>query len=207
MFNSDFIRKRSGTSLTVLFFTFILVMFINHLSKRELNQDETNILMQQFHLSEGKKIETGRYKRRDLAWRANPLTIDGYVDFSEEEFRAYQASLNNTDFWKSQPIEYDGHVFTGSYAPNALNWVEKQSGFTFDWGRVSYNQVQYVKNAKVFCFVMPYPGTDGAAIAPYDAAPCSERTHELDANIIVQGLLDEDNRTLHMLVRGRRPNR
>lgn len=168
-------------------------------------QAEANILIQQFHLP--KDIEFGRVLINRKNPFARPPEIEAYVRLSETEFRAYQADLNNPDLWQSQPIHYDKQVFTGSYAPDALSWRDNLVGRTMEWGTVSRKQAQDAKRARILCFAMRYPGTNSAAIAPYDAEPCSERTRELEAVIIVQGLLDEDNRTLHMLVRGVRAKR
>lgn len=168
-------------------------------------QAEINILIQQFHLPKDIKLERVLISRREVS--VNPPQIEAYVMLSETEFRTYQEGLNNLDLWRSQPIDYDGQVFIGSYAPDALSWNEKRVGRMMEWGQVSWKQAQDAKRARILCFAMRYPGANSAAIAPYDAAPCSERTRELEAVIIVQGLLDEDNRTLHMLVRGVRPKR
>lgn len=184
---------------------FLLLFFIVLKVMGAPKQAETDILRQQFHLSKEIKFERVWIDRKQSV--VNPPTIEAYVEFSEAEFRAYQGGLNNPDLWQSQPIHYDGHVFTGSYAPGTLSWYEKQAGRMMGWGTVSWKQAQDANHAKILCFAMRYPGTNGAAIAPYDAEPCSERTRKLDAMLIVQGLLDEDNRALHMLVRGVRPKR
>lgn len=186
-------------------FILLLLIFIVLKAMGAPSQAETNILRQQFHLPKEIKFEKVWIDRKNR--HANPPTIEAYVKFSQEEFITYQKDLNNANLWQPQPIQYDGHVFTGSYAPQTLSWVEKQEGAMVSWGNVSWKQVQEAKNAKIMCFAMRYPDSNNVAIAPYDSAPCSEQTRELDSAIIVQALLDEDNRTLHMLVRGVRPKR
>lgn len=189
--------------LAVLFWlVFLIGLWI---MGRTPNQAEINILRQQFHLSEDVNFKWGRLKRNALTEQTPKL--EAYVKFSEEEFRAYQQNLNNPDLWQPQPIVYDGLVVNGSYAPDALSWDKEQAGRMMPWGSLSWKQARDASHAKTLCFAMRYPGTNGAAIAPYDAAPCSEHTRKLGPQIIVQGLLDEDNRTLHMLVRGVRPRR
>jgi|GEM_PF-4656635 hypothetical protein len=199
--------KGRGLSIVQMFCAvlFCLLFFIMLKIMGAPKQAETDILLQQFHLPKEIKFEGLRVNRKDRL--VNPPTIEAYVEFSEAEFRLYQAGLNNPDLWQSQPINYDGQLFTGSYAPDALSWDEKHTGQMMSWGAVSWKQAQDAKNAKIFCFAMRYPEANGAAIAPFDAARCSEQIQKLDALIIVQGLLDEDNRTLHMLVRGVRPRR
>lgn len=81
---------------------------------------ERETLQRQFHLPPGVAVTRIRVDRK--AHASFSPTVEGLVQFSEQDVRRYLDQLNDTHVWRPVPIRLEGRDFEGSYSPGALRW-------------------------------------------------------------------------------------
>lgn len=164
--------------------------------------DEKETLRNQFHLPPEVSFSELRVDRKSRL--ASPMAIEGVVRFSEAQFRDYARRLNDPGLWRPLPIKYDGVAFQGPYSPDALKWEDLPGKRRIGWGSLSWKQAQEARNGKLLCFAVRQVGGDEAT-ASFRGETCSDVSMTKARMVLVQGLIDADNKTLHMIVRGIRP--
>ncbi len=147
------------------------------------------------------KIYIGRSKAKAL-----PGDIEGFVQFTDTQFRRYVATLDDANIWRPLPIVHGGTEFYGPYSPEALLWRDMRGAIQLAWGSLSWKQAQEVRSGRLLCFAMR--GDDGGGRKmPVHGEPCPPPNTPTVKAVYVQGLLDFDTRTLHMLIRQTHPRR
>jgi hypothetical protein len=165
---------------------------------------ERAALREQFHLPPDVSLSEVRVIRKNRL--ASPPAIEGVVRFSETQFRDYVRCLDDPKIWKPAPLPYDGLAFDGPYSPEAIVWRDLPGKWRIAWGSLSWKQAQEARNGKLLCFAVRQEGGEGAS-ASFHGYPCSEAVGTAMTAVFVQGLIDFDSKTLHMIVRGvRAPN-
>lgn len=133
----------------------------------------------------------------------NPPTIEAIFAFPEAAYRDWTSQLENPAIWSPQSLAYDGAVFDGVWAPDALRWTGRDQNRELSWGSLSARHAQTVRNGRLLCFAIHRPSERGQQHTPA-ALPCSAIANA--SAVYVQGLLDPEARKLHMLIRAiRRP--
>jgi hypothetical protein len=159
---------------------------------------EKEILRSQFHLPPDvalAEIAVDRKKRAPF-----PADIEGVAQFSSAQFRDYLARLDDPDLWRPQPFRYDGVTFGGAYSPNALLWKDLQGARQLAWGHLSERRARMARSGRLLCFAVQHFDVQEAAPSLRGGA-CSEIDGKAPKTVYVQGLIDYEARTLHMLVR------
>ena len=144
------------------------------------------------------KVRVDRKKRAPF-----PPDLEGCVVFSEAEFRDYVRTLDDPGVWKPVPLPHGGRVFAGPYSADALRWGPLSGARQLAWGSLSWRQAQEVRRGRLLCFAVEFLGDEGGKAA-YRGVAARELAGRQVTAVFVQGLLDEDRRTLHMLIRGTR---
>lgn len=156
-------------------------------------------LRTQFHLPDD--VALSRVYVANAKNHPPPAPIEGYAQLSEAQLRKYVADIASPNVWRPSPIMHGGTEFHGPYAADALVWrdLNSNSPRNVPWGSVSYDQAQNARNGLFICFTVR---DDGAG---YRGMRCPEAGSPIVRAAIVQGFLDFDTRTLHMLIRQTRP--
>ena len=159
---------------------------------------EKELLRSQFHLPPDVALAEIAVDRKKHA--PFPADIEGVAQFSSAQFRDYLARLDDPDVWRPQPFRYDGVTFGGPYSPNALLWKDLQGARQLAWGRLSERRARMARSGKLVCFAVQHLDEQEAAPSQRGGA-CSEIDGKAPKTVYVQGLIDYEARTLHMLVR------
>ena len=158
---------------------------------------EKQQLRSQFRLPEDVALSQV-YVRRSSS-KPFPADIEGIVQFSEMQFRKYISHLSDPDIWRPIPIVHGGNSFHGPYERNALAWRDLVGVRPLAWGSLSGQQAQSARNGLYICFSVRDDGSG------YRGVQCPGPGSTTVRAAIVQGLLDFDTFTLHMLIRQTRP--
>lgn len=154
---------------------------------------EKQQLRAQFHLPANvalTKVSVNSSKTKPF-----PAAIEGYVHFSEPEFQAYVAKLDDLRVWQPLPIVHGGTEFNGTYSSDALTWRDIRDSQPLSWGSLSWKQAQDARNGRLLCFALTETGS-GTGV--FHGERC--RTGSVGKSAYVKGLIDYDTRTLHMLI-------
>ena len=189
----------SGEWLSVLVVIVPFLIFSNWVAVPTPHEKET--LRSQFRLPPDVAIPKVRISRKERL--AEPSPIEGIAQFSDAQLDAYMTTLSNPDVWRPRPIHYGGAAFEGVYSPDALRWTDLPGERQLGWGALSWKEAQPVRKGSLLCFVVhEVAGTDRRPSLRADACAAAERT--TGRAVFVQGLIDFERRTLHMIVRGTR---
>lgn len=176
----------------------------------------------QFHIPDDVAFAETRYPRRGSA-----NGLEAIVQFDQKQFAAYMARLDDPRIWKPALPDLPGPAAEPPYSPRALRWAKLPGpalagNRRVRWGNLSRDQVYMVKNGRAFCLALRQPAgkrkSDWSYAAPkgyddrfpldtpahldrYNALACSELGRSERPRALVQGVLDFDTRTLHMIVR------
>ncbi len=161
------------------------------------SSNERQQLRTQFHLPDD--VMLSRIFRNSSKYKTFPAPIESYAQLSEAQFGRYVAEITSPNVWRPSPIMHGGTEFHGPYAPDALVWRDLKSARLVAWGGLSEDQAQNARNGLAICFTVRDDGNG------YRGMRCPEAGSPTVRAAIVQGLLDFDTRTLHMLIRQTRP--
>lgn len=157
---------------------------------------EIEVLRSQFRLPDDVALDDVRVNRKTRP--ANPPRIEGIATFTEPQLRAYLASFGDAVTWRPRPIDYDGQVFSGPYATDALDWQPLDRQAWKGWGSLSARATEDVRKGHQLCYEVRPAAADGTI----RGTRCSPPPGPEAPVVFVQGLLDEETRTLHMMVWG-----
>ncbi|MGF1650874.1 MAG: hypothetical protein ACFCUN_10520 [Hyphomicrobiaceae bacterium] len=177
-----------------------------------------------FHIPPG--VE---FTRSEAPTRGTARQIEAFIEFSEAEYAAYLATLNDPAVWKPQRTAVNRIIAEPPFSPRALRWENgpyrgfvgsKWSGPT--WGNLSRERVQKASRGLAFCLALRFPPgerqTDRvrpirkefehhfprdtpADLEAYNSVHCAELGRSERARGYLLGFLDDDTRTLHMIAR------
>lgn len=159
---------------------------------------EKELLRSQFHLPPDVALAEIVVDRKKHA--PFPADIEGVAHFSSAQFRDYLALLDDPDVWRPQPFHYGGVTFAGPASPNAFLWKDLKGARQLAWGRLSERRAGIARSGKLLCFAVEHVDEREAAPSLRGGA-CSEIDGKAPKTVYVQGLIDHEARTLHMLVR------
>ena len=181
---------------------FVLLNVSNFYWQRNVNQD---ILRQHFHLPQA--VEFSHFQSNNKPRR---LRIAATVQFSQEQFRKYVATLNDASIWQPVPLRYDGTIITGTYSSKALRWSNIVPIFAGE-KRVHRRNFSYIEpsaaqNLQYFCLaIQKFPEVNLANTAKetefyYVASACSQLSRQEKTVVIMEGTLDYKKYTLQMTI-------
>ena len=131
--------------------------------------------------------------------------IEGIVRFTETQFQAYAATLDDRVVWKPVPLAYDGTAINGTFSSAALQWTRSPAVLASDrhlrWGGLADDYPSAMPHGRYFCYVIQLPSDAAVTNAsPYRISACDEMaTHENTVGTL-KGALDFDTRTLYMIL-------
>lgn len=172
--------------------------------QRDLNA-RTEVLRQLLALPAGMKFtDVQSLKSSMIAPR-----IAATVRFTEPQFGAFAALLDDAPRWQQGPPNYDGAPVE-MIAPENIRWrdvpLPKQAGDRFvNWTKLSAADVRNLRRGRAVCIALQFkPGvsrkTKTGETPRYAARDCSEPAKTDRVSVIVLGALDFDTRTLHMII-------
>jgi hypothetical protein len=129
--------------------------------------------------------------------------VEGIVVFSEAQFREYVGTLDDPAVWKPVPLVHGGRVFAGPYSADALRWEPLPGRHRIAWVSLSWKQAQEAKHGRHLCFAVQHV-EGGEGEGTYRGLAGWEVGETRMTAVYVQGLIDYDRKTLHMLIRGKR---
>lgn len=133
------------------------------------------------------------------SFKENVYEIEGIVRFDEAQFDRYHQAASFGGRWDVAPLTLDGLDFPGTFANPAARWQSLGQAHHFAFGSLSYDESQRVTQGSVLCFqlVVPHAGTPPSE----GFRPCRPGGADGERGYVVQGLLDPQTRSLHMLIR------
>lgn len=191
-------EKRTTLLIIVGFFLFLFSFQVINTEKYK----ET--LRTQFHLPKNASFEQFRYQA--AKGRAAWPNIEGVVRFSEDEYRAYMATMWTPGVWKAVPFEHGKASISGPFAADAYAWRSRPPApvevgdHLGKFGFLSLQKVYDIKRGRYFCFIVRrIPGAPDSD-ARRSADSCWSLQRGEDYVGYVAGAIDEDTRTLHMII-------
>jgi hypothetical protein len=163
---------------------------------------EKQQLRAQFHLPDGVALAEVSVDRSST--KPFPAPIEGVVKFTDAEFSAYAARLDDANDWKPIPITYAGTEYDGPFADDTLVWRNLDGARQIAWGELSWAAAQKARNGRLLCFAVRESGSN-AGKPVFRGEPCPPPNTPSVNAVFVQGLLDFDTKELHMLIRQTRP--
>lgn len=164
---------------------------------------ERALVREQFHLGSDVRFEA--FRRSKANWLVQPRQIEAIARFNEHQFEDYAHRLPDPALWHPVPLRYEGRTFQGASVDDAFRWRPADASHTYAWSSLSARRVQDVRGrAEEFC-VEWRQNSEGGNEAASQAYPCRDPNlpaqHSGDVAII-QGFLDHETRSLHMVIRG-----
>lgn len=171
----------------------------------ERRANRMEIIRQQFHLPPDiafSQFEPGSSKLRSPA-------ISGIVQFTDQQYRQYAAALHDSRVWRPTPLNYRGIGFINPYAPDALRWQDAAPHRRYGgdplgrWGSSSEEQVHAMTKGRYLCFAVlkiDSTASGGDAGLQHKAVSCRQLQRTDEAVAVVKGALDDNGKTLHMLI-------
>ena len=136
--------------------------------------------------------------------------IAAIVRFTKPQFESFIAQLDNAPLWPQGPPHYDGAPVE-VVSPETIKWrdgpLPAQAGNRFvSWNNLSAAEMRRLQRGRALCIALQRkPGinrsTKSGDMPRYAANDCSEPAKTDRVAVIVQGALDFDTRTLHMIIK------
>lgn len=186
-----YLASKLALSATAVFGFYV---FLRQLGAPTAHEIET--LRRQFRLPPDVPLAAVRVNRESRL--VSSSRIEGVAKLSEPQFRSYVAGLGKAFVWKPLPIDLDGRVFFGAYDSSAFDWELLDRRSWKGWGGLSSQAVESIRSGYQLCFEVSANGERGAM----GGRRCSPPPGPTAPAVFVQGLLDDQTRTLHMQVWG-----
>ncbi len=209
-------QRRWGVGIIAAFI--LTVMWSCQASHTEVER----IFRAQFHIPDGVSFAETRYPSRGTANQ-----LEAIVRFSKSQFADYIARLDDPRVWLPVPLDYRGLGLNPPYSPSALKWTElpgapSAGNRRVRWGHLSREEIYKARNGRAFCLALRQPPgkrrSDWWYEAPkghehrfpletpsrldrYNAVGCAELGRSERPATLIQGLIDVDTRSLHMIIR------
>jgi hypothetical protein len=163
---------------------------------RAPTEAEEQHLRTQFHLQPDVELTDIRVSRPSL--KQNIYEIQGIVRFDPNQYARYTNNMHKS-VWTSRTLFLNGESH-GSAGVRLTPWQGLDQRQFFSFGSLSSHEVQRTTEGAALCFRMLSPVS---AQAPQNdmVRPCRPSGAADERGYVVQGLLDTNSRTLHMLIR------
>ncbi len=159
---------------------------------------ERQQLRTQFRLPDGVALTEVHINRSNT--KPFPAPIEGFVRFTDAQFRDYVTGLSDRKLWRPVPLSFGGTEYFGPYAADTLIWKSLAGARQLGWGSLSWKQAQQARNGMLLCFAVRDDGTR-AGETTFRGEPCPLPNTTSAKGVYAQGLLDFDTKELHMLIR------
>ncbi|HRK17931.1 MAG TPA: hypothetical protein PK970_03165 [Hyphomicrobiaceae bacterium] len=137
--------------------------------------------------------------------------IEAIVRFSESEFQAYRAIVDDESVWMPFPVVYNGDVIPVTFEAGALTWrVAPRPAFAGNvrvrWGNLSREQEPHARNRKTLCYAVLQiapagrQGSNGSGAPNHIARACSDFARTDKIRFYFLAVLDYDTRSLHVIL-------
>jgi hypothetical protein len=124
--------------------------------------------------------------------------LEATVRFSENEFNAYLASLNDKNLWAPRLGKYRYIESLTGFSPEAGVWQSQRPPLHYgtdgmaDWGIYADETLLNLKQARYYCLAIISSTSGHKAIA------CKDLSNNQDANLVIEAVLDTTTRTLYL---------
>ena len=159
---------------------------------------EQATLRAQFHLPSEFAFAETRIKRPTL--KDNSYELEGVVRLSNDEYARYRRQITAKTSWAVPALTLDGQTTIGSTGdPDAL-WQPLDRRRTVSFGNLNYDEFQRTTDGLAICYKAALATTEGST--PGDGVlPCLSGGTRGERGYLVQGVLDDDTRTMFLIIR------
>ncbi|MCL9998225.1 MAG: hypothetical protein NBV68_02490 [Erythrobacter sp.] len=159
---------------------------------------EEQLLRAQFQLPADVAFADSKVERPSI--KKNAYNLEGIARFDAEQFGQYRKTISVGAPWTIAPLSLEGVAFPGQPGTDTIRWRSQAEHQFMSFGNLSEDEVWQATRGLTLCYkVMASPSADAP---PSDRVrPCRPGGNVTERGYLVQGLLDPDTRTLHILVR------